>query len=152
MSSTVAPYRWSVSEFLRAWEAGAFDNRVELINGEVWPVVIGRWHGRTVTQIIALLKQFQGEVTTATLPSGNSLPDPDCWVLRDGAVPVGVLGSKLDCWNEQDVLLVVEVSEDTLFSDLNVKRRSMAQPAGRFTGWSRRTRSTYTPSRVTPAI
>ena len=43
MSSTVAPYRWSVSEFLRAWEAGAFDNRVELINGEVWPVVIGDW-------------------------------------------------------------------------------------------------------------
>ena len=47
MSSTVAPYRWSVSEFLRAWEAGAFDHRVELVEGEVWPVVNGDWHGKT---------------------------------------------------------------------------------------------------------
>lgn len=31
-----------------AWEAGAFDHRVELVEGEVWPVVIGDWHGETL--------------------------------------------------------------------------------------------------------
>src|SRR5215212_5853642 len=105
MSSTVAPYRWSVSEFLRAWEACAFDHRVELIEG---PVVTGRWHGRTVTEVIALLKRWTGEVTMTTLPSGNSLPDPDC-CLREGATPIGALGSKLDLWDAKDVLLVVEI-------------------------------------------
>jgi len=123
MSSTVAPYRWSVSEFLRAWEAGAFDHRVELIEGEVWPVVTGRWHGRTVTEVIALLKRWTGEVTMTTLPRGNSLPDPYCWVLREGATPLGALGSKLDLWDAKDVLLVVEISDDTLFSDLNIKAK-----------------------------
>ena len=30
MTETVANYRWSIGEFVRAWEAGAFDHRVEL--------------------------------------------------------------------------------------------------------------------------
>jgi Putative restriction endonuclease len=123
MSSTVAPYRWSVSEFLRAWEAGAFDHRVELIEGEVWPVVIGDWHGRMVGKVIGLLSGFYGDVTTATLPSGNSLPDPDCWVRRPHAEPAGQLGTRLSLWRPGDVLLVVEVSDDTVVADLNIKSR-----------------------------
>ena len=123
MGQTVETYRWSIGEFLRAWEAGAFDHRVELIEGEIWPVVIGTWHGKTVGRVIALLSGFDDEVTTATLPSGSSLPDPDCWVLRGGAMPIGQLGSKLDCWDPQDVLLVVEVSHETLLADLNVKAK-----------------------------
>ena len=114
-------YRWSISEFVRAWEAGSFDHRVELIDGEVWPVVIGRWHGKTVGEIIAVLKRWPGEVTTATLPSGSSLPDPDCWVLREKAESVDTLGAKLELWAPADVLLVVEVSDETLLADLAVK-------------------------------
>ena len=57
MSSTVAPYRWSVSEFLRAWEAGAFDHRVELVEGEVWPVVNGDWHGKTTARVVRRLPE-----------------------------------------------------------------------------------------------
>jgi Putative restriction endonuclease len=123
MSSTVAPYRWSVSEFLRAWEAGAFDHRVELIEGEVWPVVIGDWHGTMVGKVIGLLARFDDEVTTATLPSGNSLPDPDCWVRRQNSEPAGQLGTRLSLWRPEDVLLVVEVSDDTVVADLNIKSR-----------------------------
>ncbi|MGK8523564.1 hypothetical protein ACRS6B_19345 [Nocardia asteroides] len=51
MTEASIAYRWTRSEFLRAWEAGAFDHRVELVEGEVWPVVIGSWHGRAVFRI-----------------------------------------------------------------------------------------------------
>jgi Putative restriction endonuclease len=123
MDQTVETYRWSVSEFLRAWEAGAFDHRVELIEGEVWPVAIGDWHGTMVGKVIALLSRFDGDATTATLPSGNSLPDPDCWVRRQNAEPAGQLGSRLSLWQPEDVLLVVEISDDTVVADLNIKSR-----------------------------
>lgn len=64
VSATVPNYRWSVGEFVRAWEAGAFDHRVELIEGELWPVIIGDWHGRTVGRVIGPLYQAGGgEVT-----------------------------------------------------------------------------------------
>ncbi|MEU1957765.1 hypothetical protein [Nocardia sp. NPDC019255] len=41
MTEASIAYRWTRSEFLHAWEAGAFDHRVELVEGELWPVVIG---------------------------------------------------------------------------------------------------------------
>jgi Uma2 family endonuclease len=76
--------RWSRDEFLRAWEAGEFEHRVELIDGEVWPVSIGRWHGPTTVEVASALRHPSVVVTTETLPSGESLPDPDCWVRRRG--------------------------------------------------------------------
>jgi Putative restriction endonuclease len=124
VSSTVAPYRWSVSEFLRAWEAGAFDHRVELIEGEVWPVVIGDWHGEMVFRVARCLPTEGVLITSSTLPSGNSLPDPDCWVRRQKAQPAGELGTRgLSLWRPADVLLVVEISDDTVVADLNIKAR-----------------------------
>lgn len=114
-------YRWSQSEFVRAWEAGAFDHRVEFIDGEIWPVVIGSWHGDTVGQLVASLPRSGVRVTTATLPTGGSLPDPDCWVRKAAAEPVGMVGSTLSVWSADDVLLVVEVADETLIQDLNVK-------------------------------
>ncbi|GIF19341.1 hypothetical protein BJ973_006385 [Actinoplanes tereljensis] len=116
-------YRWSVSEFVRAFEAGAFDHRVELIEGEIWPVVIGSWHGDTMVHLLGLLPRADVRITTATLPTGSSLPDPDCWVRRADAVPVGVVGTRLSVWSPADVLLVVEVSDETVLHDLNVKTR-----------------------------
>lgn len=127
MTQSALAYRWSRSEFLRAWEAGAFDHRVELINGEVWPVVIGSWHGDTVGQLTAALPRAGVRVTTATLPTGESLPDPDCWVRRADAEPVGVVGSKLSVGDPSDVLLVVEVSDHTMLYDLEVKAKLYGQ-------------------------
>lgn len=123
MSATVPNYRWSPGEFVLAWEAGAFEHRVELIEGEVWPVVIGDWHGRKVSDVNFALRQFVRDVTMATLPSGRSLPDPDCWVTRPGAQPSGTIGTRLSTWNPADVLLVVEVSDETLMADLTTKAR-----------------------------
>lgn len=123
MSSTVPNYRWSAGEFVRAWEAGAFDHRVELVDGEVWPVVVGDWHGRTVARLIRRLPEAGVVCTTSTLPSGSSLPDPDCWVHRAGAEPSGTVGSRLSTWAPADVLLVVEVADETLMADLTTKAR-----------------------------
>jgi putative restriction endonuclease len=123
MSVVPLTYRWSQSEFLRAFEAGAFDHRVELVDGEVWPVVIGSWHGVTVGEIIAALPRTGAKVTTETLPTSESLPDPDCWVRRAGATPVGKLGARLSVWSAKDVLLVVEVSDETMLADLEIKAK-----------------------------
>lgn len=123
MTQTVPNYRWSVSEFVRAWEAGSFDHRVELVNGEVWPVVIGGWHGRTVMRLARLLPTTGVDLSAATLPSGGSLPDPDCWAVRAGATPTGLIGSRVQTWAPEDVVLVVEVSDETLMADLTTKAR-----------------------------
>jgi hypothetical protein len=124
MSQTVPNYRWSVSEFVRAWEAGAFEHRVELIEGELWPVLIAGWHGRAVGNVTYLLRRYgKALVSTATLPSGDSLPDPDCWVQRPDARPREVLGSRMEVWAPDDVLLVVEVSDATKLADLMTKAR-----------------------------
>ncbi len=127
MTRPVLAYRWSQSEFVRAWEAGAFDRRVELIEGEIWPVVIGSRHGDTAGQLPALLPRSGVRVTTATLPTGESLPDPDCWVRRADADPVGTVGSRLSIWDAAAVLLVVEVADDTTVQDLNVKAKLYGQ-------------------------
>lgn len=127
MTQPVLAYRWSQSEFLRAWEAGAFDHRVELVEGEIWPVVIGSWHGDTVGQLLASLPRSGVRVTTANLPTSGSLPDPDCWVRRGDAEPVGTVGSRLSVWDARDVLLVVEVADETTIQDLNVKARLYGQ-------------------------
>jgi Uma2 family endonuclease len=123
MTEPALAYHWTQSEFVRAFEAGAFDHRVELIEGEIWPVVIGDWHGEVVGQLTALLPRTGARLTTATLPSGGSLPDPDCWVRRAGAEPVGMVDSRLSVWDPVDVLLVVEVSDETVIQDLNTKAR-----------------------------
>lgn len=127
VSQSTLAYHWSQSEFLRAWEAGAFDHRVELVEGAIWPVVIGSWHGDAVGQLLALLPRTGVRVTTATLPTGGSLPDPDCWVRRDGAGPIGPVGTRFSVWGAADVLLVVEVADETTIQDLNVKARLYGQ-------------------------
>jgi hypothetical protein len=124
---SVAPltYQWSASEFLRAWEAGAFDHRVELVEGEVWPVVIGSWHGDIQAQLAASLRHPRVRVSTSTLavPSSNSVPDPDCFVRGIDAKPVGTRGARLEVWDPRDVLLVVEISDESVVADLNIKAR-----------------------------
>lgn len=124
---SVAPlaYRWSADEFIRAWQARVFNHRVELVEGEVLPVVIGLWHGRTQVRLTRLLPDADVEILSATLPlpGQDTLPDPDCWVLRAGAEPVEAFGDKVQVWDPIDVLLVVEVSDESVLHDLNTKAR-----------------------------
>lgn len=44
-------------------------------------------------------------------------------MLRRGAKPAGEVGRRLSRWNATDVLLVVEVSDETVLADLTTKAR-----------------------------
>lgn len=123
MTDSGLTYYFSRDEFVRAWEAGAFDHRVELVNGEIWPVVIGDWHGETVMRMARLLPDTRVRITGATLPAVNSLPDPDCWVRRADTEPTARIGQRLHEWDPADVLLVVEVSDETILADLSIKAK-----------------------------
>lgn len=119
---TSVRYRWDVESFLRAHAAGVFRTRVELVDGEVWPVVLGDWHGEATARLAAALASL-GTLTQSTLATGGSLPDPDLWLRRTGAEPVDVVSARLSRWDPADVLLVVEVADETLPEDLTVKAR-----------------------------
>lgn len=119
-------YRWTEREFLRAWEAGVFEGRVELVDGAVWPVPIGLWHGDTTARLLRALPNDRFVVTTSPLPTAGSVPDPDCWVRPAGAPPTSALSSRVSGWRASDVLLVVEVADETLAADLGIKARLYA--------------------------
>jgi hypothetical protein len=119
-------WRWDEEAFVVAWEAGVFrDRRVELVEGEVWPVSIGVWHGAVAGNVTRALPDDHGRITTSSLPAGGSVPDPDVWVHRRGAQPVSRLGStgRLARWSAGDVALVVEVADTSLIADLEIKPR-----------------------------
>lgn len=119
-------YRWTTREFLRAWEAGVFEGRVELVDGEVWPVPIGLWHGDTTARLLRALPNDRFVVSTSSLPTSGSVPDPDCWVRAAAAAPADALTPRLSTWRPEDVLLVVEVADETVEADLGVKARLYA--------------------------
>ncbi len=126
MTAQEVRYRWTTHAFLRAAAAGVFDSRVELVDGEVWPVVIGDWHGPTTMRIAYLLTAPDVLVTQQSLPTGDSLPDPDVWLRRTGARPSGAVSPRVSRWDAADVLLVVEVSDETVAADLGDKARLYA--------------------------
>ncbi len=122
--STAETWSWDEAAFVLAWEAGVFgEARVELVRGEVWPVTIGAWHGVVAANVAHLLRHPGWTVSLATLPAGDSLPDPDAWLVRRGAVPLARLGGtgRLARWNPADVALVVEVADTSLVADTQVK-------------------------------
>lgn len=119
-------WRWDEESFILAWEAGVFrDERVELVEGEVWPRPIGLWHGAVTSNVVRSLPNGGWRVTTASLPASGSIPDPDVWVHRRGARPIARLGStgRLARWSPGDVALVVEVADSSLVADLETKSR-----------------------------
>lgn len=52
----VDTWRWDEQSYVLACEAGVFrDQRVELVEGEVWPVSVGVWHGAVAGNIAGAL-------------------------------------------------------------------------------------------------
>ena len=119
-------WRWDEESFVVAWEAGVFrDQRVELVEGEVWPVSLGTWHGAVAGNVTRLLPNSDWRVTSTSLPAAGSVTDPDVWVHRRGARPVSRLGAsgRLARWRAGDVALVVEVADASFAADVDVKTR-----------------------------
>lgn len=150
MAATSILHHWTLEEFLRAWDAGAFGKRVELIDGEVWAVPIGPWHGDTTVQVTRALPNGRFRITSASLATGESLPEPDCWVLRRAATPVAQLSPRLARWAADDVLLVVEVSDETRDHDLGRKADLYAEAGYRWY-WSVTREGVYVHSSPGPA-
>lgn len=121
MAVSLTPHRWTLEEFLLAWEAGAIGARVELLDGEVWDVSMGPWHGEVTVNICRALPNKRFRITAGSLPAEESLPLPDCTVLRREAVPAEQLSARMPRWAAADVLLVVEVSDETVEYDLGRK-------------------------------
>lgn len=127
MAVTPVPYRWGLEEFLLAWEAGAFDKRAELIDGEVWDGPIGPWHAETTGRLIRALPNRRFRMLAGSLPWGGSLPEPDCFVLRADAQPIEHLSPRMRRWAADDVVLVVEVADETRDHDLTHKSTLYAE-------------------------
>jgi hypothetical protein len=124
--AVVDTWRWDEASFILAWEAGVFgDQRVELIEGEVWPVTVGLWHGAVTSNLVRTLPDGEWRITTASLPAAGSIPDPDLWVHRRSAEPVSRLGAsrRIGRWSATDVALVVEVADSTYAADVEAKAR-----------------------------
>ena len=115
-------YRWTAEAFVAAYDAGVFDGRrIELVEGELWRASRGDWSGRaSVCAVLACAGH--GEVTTASLVIGeHSMTLPDVWLRRRDARPVGRVVRDVHAWSPADVLLVVEVGDETLQADLTTK-------------------------------
>ncbi|MDN5858146.1 MAG: Uma2 family endonuclease [Pseudonocardia sp.] len=117
----VARHHMTLREFLLAWEAGAYGKRVELLDGDVWDVPIGDWHAETTGEIISALPKGDHRVVAGSLPAGESLPEPDCWLRPRTAQRVMQLSPRLSRWAAEDVALVVEIADETIDYDLGRK-------------------------------
>jgi len=117
----VRKYRFTVEEYHRMGEAGIFheDDRVELIDGEVmrmsplgWRHV---WCVNALTMLLAGLARgrYVVSVQNPLVMSEHGEPQPDLVLVRD--LPPGRLPTPAD------VVLVVEVADNTLSYDRNIK-------------------------------
>jgi|GraSoiStandDraft_8_1057269.scaffolds.fasta_scaffold26877_2 Uma2 family endonuclease len=123
MAVPIQKQLWTIDEFERAWDDGAFppDARLELIRGEIVEMSpIGNRHFVCVMLLGDLLADLKPKGISSIqgplrLPLQESVPQPDAVVFRrrkDFAArpPRG-----------KDALLVVEVSDSTLAYDRDVK-------------------------------
>lgn len=116
-------YRLTVDDYLRLDDAAAFgEARTELLGGDVFLMSpMHRRHGRAVTGLlIAIDAALRSAASSAKVLSGvsvaippHSVPEPDlvvtCEPDGDGLVPLA------------SVLLIAEVADGTLASDLSFK-------------------------------
>lgn len=124
MAVELTRYRFSVDEYYRMAEAGIFDedDRVELIRGEIVQMApIGPGHNSAVARFNRVFGRTFADVALVWVQSSLRLDDhdellPDVVLLRlredDYASSNPTAG---------DALLVVEVAESTLGTDLRVK-------------------------------
>ena len=82
MAVSFTHHRWTLEEYLLAWEVGALGKRVELLDGEVWDVGMGPWHGDTAAEIYAEAGYRVYWVVTQEGVHVHSEPTPTGYVTR----------------------------------------------------------------------
>jgi len=116
--------RFSVADYHRMGETGILgeDERLELIDGEIFEMTpIGSPHGGRVNQLNRILTQAVGASAVVAVQNPlvldqRSEPEPDLALLRPRA----------DFYTDShpraaDVLLLIEVADSSLQTDLNLK-------------------------------
>ena len=123
-ATEVPQKRWTRDEYRKLIADGFLqDGKIELVNGEIWEKMAhGRWHIAACTRMsVALGRIFDPYriQSQASLPvSEYGDPEPDLAVLA------GVMDDYLDREPiPKEMLLVVEISDSTLRSDLTAKAR-----------------------------
>jgi len=116
------PFRWNLKDYYRlCHEEWFLGRRVQLIGGEIWEFGPSHdWHDASVTLMGDELRKAFGtgywvRVKGSLDVSDRSVPDPDL------AVIVGSPRQYRTQGNPETALLVVEVSEATLWFDRNPK-------------------------------
>ena len=123
MAVPIQKQLWTIEEFERAWDAGAFprDARLELIRGEIVEMSpIGNPHAFCVMWLCDLLSDLKPKGILSPqnplkLPELESAPQPDAVVFRRRS------NFKVRPPQAKDVLLLVEVSDSSLAYDRDVK-------------------------------
>jgi len=123
MAVPIQKHLWTIEEFERAWDEGAFppDARLELIRGEIVEMSpIGDRHFFCVMYLGDLLSDLRPEGISSIqgplkLPLLKSVPQPDAVVFRRRPD----LRSRPP--RAEDVLFLVEVSDSSLAYDRDVK-------------------------------
>ncbi len=124
-----ATYEFSVEEYQRMGEVGFFqeDDRVELLNGNIVLMPpIGYRHMGAVRRINRLFqRQFSEhceiDVQSSVIIDGKSEPQPDVVLLHDR------VNQRESPPLAEDVFLLVEVADSSLFFDLKEKREAYAR-------------------------
>jgi Uma2 family endonuclease len=121
MSLTLRRHRFTVDELRQLAGAGLFDDRrVELLDGDLIDVTIKPLHAQAVTKLQKRFERTFGD--SATIYSQNPLdlglahylPQPDVMLIRPRVYHEHPLAA--------DVLLLVEVADETLQKDESVKK------------------------------
>jgi Uma2 family endonuclease len=123
MAVPIQKQLWTIDEFERAWDDGAFppDARLELIRGEIVEMSpIGDPHAFCVMWLCDLLSDLKPKGILSPqnplkLPELESAPQPDAVVFRRRS------NFKVRPPQAKDVLLLVEVSDSSLAYDRDVK-------------------------------
>jgi Uma2 family endonuclease len=125
-------FKFTVNDFYALDSLGIFaDHKVELWDGDIIEMGINPPHGNAVTKLITLFARFIANLALISSQSpvdiseSDKLPQPDLMLLKPGEY-LDEQGRERHP-QPQDVLLLIEVADSSLFDDQTRKLKTYAQ-------------------------